>query len=128
MPVEIEAATPPHALHVGSPMMRSENSSQKRYRRGLRPSQRKNANDHLCCTTSRYQCREQEQDPHGRLSESLYACDIFSTSVLGLFGTVRYIEKILNAMHLPADVPELHPARPPPGSDREAGDGEHYLN
>jgi hypothetical protein len=40
--------------------------------------------------------------------------------------------KILVAMHLPASVPELHPARPPPGSDREARDGEewpeHWLN
>ncbi len=37
-------------------------------------------------------------------------------------------KKILVAMHLPADVPELHPARPPPGSEREARDGEDQLN
>jgi hypothetical protein len=38
------------------------------------------------------------------------------------------IEKILVAMHLPADVPELHPARPPPGDDREARNREEQLN
>ena len=36
--------------------------------------------------------------------------------------------KILVAMHLPASVPELHPARPPPGSDREAGDEEEWVS
>ncbi len=36
--------------------------------------------------------------------------------------------KILVAMHLPADVPELHPARPPPGHDREERDAEDWVN
>ena len=36
--------------------------------------------------------------------------------------------KILVAMHLPASVPELHPARPPPPADREARDAEDWLN
>jgi hypothetical protein len=36
--------------------------------------------------------------------------------------------KILVAMHLPADVPELHPARPPAAADREAGDAEEWVN
>jgi len=36
--------------------------------------------------------------------------------------------KILVAMHLPADVPELHPARPPPGRDRVAREAEDYVN
>jgi hypothetical protein len=35
-------------------------------------------------------------------------------------------KKILTAMHLPTEVPELHPARPPPGSDREARDAEDW--
>jgi hypothetical protein len=35
--------------------------------------------------------------------------------------------KILVAMHLPASVPELHPARPPP-ADREARDAQDWLN
>jgi hypothetical protein len=48
--------------------------------------------------------------------------------LIALIKTREVVEKILNAMHLPADVPELHPARPPPGSAREAGDGEDYLN
>jgi hypothetical protein len=34
----------------------------------------------------------------------------------------RCARKILVAMHLPADVPELHPARPPPGRAGELGD------
>jgi hypothetical protein len=34
--------------------------------------------------------------------------------------------RILVAMHLPAEVPELHPARPPPATDREARDAEDW--
>jgi hypothetical protein len=38
----------------------------------------------------------------------------------------------LTAMHVPTKVPELHPARPPPGTDRVAGGqeeaGESWLN
>jgi len=37
-------------------------------------------------------------------------------------------KKILVAMHLPTDVPELHPARPPPAADREAWDAEEWVN
>ena len=37
-------------------------------------------------------------------------------------------KKILTAMHLPTEVPELYPARPPPGSDREAGDEEDWVS
>jgi hypothetical protein len=37
-------------------------------------------------------------------------------------------KKPLVAMHLPASVPELHPARPPPPADREARDVEDWLN
>jgi hypothetical protein len=36
-------------------------------------------------------------------------------------------KKILMAMHLPALVPELHPARPPPARDRERR-VEYWLN
>jgi hypothetical protein len=40
--------------------------------------------------------------------------------------------KILTAMHLPTEVPQLHPARPPPGSPGvESGEeqaGESWLN
>jgi hypothetical protein len=35
-------------------------------------------------------------------------------------------KKILTAMHLPADVPELHPARPPP--EKAEGGGDDWLN
>jgi hypothetical protein len=34
-------------------------------------------------------------------------------------------KKVLTAMHLPVVVPELHPARPPPG---ETGGGDDWLN
>ena len=37
-------------------------------------------------------------------------------------------KKILVAMHLPTEMPELHPARPPPGSNREARDAEEWEN
>jgi hypothetical protein len=37
-------------------------------------------------------------------------------------------KRILTAMHLPTEVPELHPARPPPRAGREARDGEEWLN
>jgi hypothetical protein len=35
---------------------------------------------------------------------------------------------ILTAMHLPASVPELHPARPPPGREQEGQDAEDWVN
>jgi hypothetical protein len=48
--------------------------------------------------------------------------------LIALIKTREVIEKILVAMHLPADVPELHPARPPPRAEREARDREDQLN
>ena len=48
--------------------------------------------------------------------------------LLALIKTEAVIKKILLAMHLPAEAPELHPARPPPGGDREARGGEDTLN
>jgi hypothetical protein len=45
-----------------------------------------------------------------------------------LIKTEAVIKKILLAMHLPAEAPELHPARPPPGRERAAGDAEELLN
>ena len=37
-------------------------------------------------------------------------------------------KRTLVAMHLPAEVPELHPARPPPGADWEARGAEDLTN
>ena len=37
-------------------------------------------------------------------------------------------KKILHAMHLPSEVPKLHPARPPPTSHRETEGGEDWVN
>jgi hypothetical protein len=48
--------------------------------------------------------------------------------LIALIKTREVIEKILVAMHLSADVPELHPARPPPVSRREARGVEDLLN
>jgi hypothetical protein len=45
--------------------------------------------------------------------------------LIALIKSEDIAKKILTAMHLPADVPELHPARPPP---RENGGGDDWLN
>jgi hypothetical protein len=40
-----------------------------------------------------------------------------------LIKTEAVAQKILKAMHLPSDIPELHPARPrPPPTDTGGGD------
>jgi hypothetical protein len=41
--------------------------------------------------------------------------------LIALIQTEDIAKKILTAMHLPADIPALHPARPPP---REAADDD----
>jgi hypothetical protein len=48
--------------------------------------------------------------------------------LIALVKTREVIEKILVAMHLPADVPELHPARPPPATEREAREEEDWVS
>ena len=48
--------------------------------------------------------------------------------LLALIKTEAVIKKILLAMHLPAEAPELHPARPPPGVEREARGAEAMQN
>ena len=52
--------------------------------------------------------------------------------LIALIKTEAPARKILNAMHLPSDIPQLHPARPPPGSPGvEGGEeqaGESWLN
>jgi hypothetical protein len=45
--------------------------------------------------------------------------------LIALIKTQDVAKKILTAMHLPSEVPELHPARPPP---REAGVGDDWVN
>jgi len=45
--------------------------------------------------------------------------------VIALIKTEHIAKKILTAMHLPTEVPELHPARPPPG---QTGGGDDWLN
>ncbi len=48
--------------------------------------------------------------------------------LVGIVKNQDVARKILTAMHLPAAVPELHPARPPPAVDREARDAEDWLS
>jgi hypothetical protein len=48
--------------------------------------------------------------------------------LIALIKTEAVARKILKAMHLPTEMPELHPARParpPPG---DTGGGEDWLN
>ena len=48
--------------------------------------------------------------------------------LISLIKSKPIARKILVAMHLPADVPELHPARPPPGRDGGGRDGEDWVS
>jgi hypothetical protein len=48
--------------------------------------------------------------------------------LIALINNQDLAKKILVAMHLPASVPELHPARPPPAAEGEAWDVEDWLN
>jgi hypothetical protein len=45
--------------------------------------------------------------------------------LIALIKTEDVAKKILTAMHLPTEIPELHPARPPP---QAAGGGEDWVN
>jgi hypothetical protein len=45
--------------------------------------------------------------------------------LIALIKTEDIAKKILTAMHLPTDIPELHPARPPP---RHPESGEDWVN
>jgi len=45
--------------------------------------------------------------------------------LIALIKTEDIAERILTAMHLPADIPKLHPARPPP---QKAGGGDDCVN
>jgi hypothetical protein len=78
--------------------------------------------------------RKTKYIPWAELLRRTFAIDIRCAKcgsplrLIALIKTREVIEKILVAMHLPADVPELHPARPPPGADREARDREDQLD
>jgi hypothetical protein len=48
--------------------------------------------------------------------------------LIALVETEAVVKKILAAMHLPTEVPELHPACPPPTADRDARNAEDWLN
>jgi hypothetical protein len=48
--------------------------------------------------------------------------------LISLIKSEPIARRILLAMHLPADVPELHPAPPPPGRDGEGRDAREWVN
>jgi hypothetical protein len=52
--------------------------------------------------------------------------------LVALIKSEEVARRILTAMHLPADIPQLHPARSPPGSPGVEGRGEqaseNWLN
>jgi len=48
--------------------------------------------------------------------------------LLSLIKSEPIARKILIAMHLPAEAPELHPARAPPRADRDGRDAEDWVN
>jgi len=45
--------------------------------------------------------------------------------LIALIKTDDLAKKILTAMHLPTEIPEIHPARPPP---RQPESGEDWVN
>jgi hypothetical protein len=45
--------------------------------------------------------------------------------LIALIRSEEIAQKILTAMHLPVDIPQLHPARPPP---QKASSGDDWLN
>jgi hypothetical protein len=45
--------------------------------------------------------------------------------LIALIKSEDIAQKILTAMHLPVDIPQLRPPRPPP---QKAGDGDDWLN
>ena len=82
--------------------------------------------------------RKSKYIPWAELLRRTFAIDIKCAKcgsplrLIALIKTRAVIEKILVAMHPPADIPELHPARPPPQAapkGREAEDrSEDRLN
>jgi hypothetical protein len=48
--------------------------------------------------------------------------------LIALIKTEDIAKKILTAMHLPTEVPQLHPARPPPTARQEVCGAEDWVN
>jgi hypothetical protein len=48
--------------------------------------------------------------------------------LIALIKTEDLAKKILKAMHLPSDVPQLRPARPPRPPTGDTGRGDDWLN
>jgi hypothetical protein len=69
--------------------------------------------------------------PWAALLRKTFGFEILCTKCKGPLRLIALIKsedvakRILTALHLPVEVPELHPARPPPG---ETGGGDDWLN
>ncbi len=65
-----------------------------------------------------------------RANDALQFCEPDGTrpSVIALIKTEDIAKKILTAMHLPTEMPEPHPARPPRPPPGKTGDGHDWLN
>ena len=67
----------------------------------------------------------------GRTAPQTFGFEIVCTKckaplrLIALIKSEDVAKKILTAMHLPAEIPDLPPARPPPG---EMGVGDDWLN
>ena len=48
--------------------------------------------------------------------------------LIALIKTEAVAKTILKAMHLPTEIPELHPARPRPPPAADTGGGDDWLN
>jgi hypothetical protein len=48
--------------------------------------------------------------------------------LIALIKSEDVAKKILTAMHLPSDVPQLRPARPPRPPPQKTGGGDDWLN
>ena len=78
--------------------------------------------------------RKSKYIPWAELLHRTFGFEIVSAKCQALLRLIALVKnqdvakKILTAMHLPTEVPELHPARPPPPAEREARDAEDWLN
>ena len=80
------------------------------------------------------QSRKSKYIPWAELLHRTFGFEIVCAKCHALLRLIALVKnqdvakKILTAMHLPTEVPELHPARPPPPAEREARDAEDWLN
>jgi len=64
----------------------------------------------------------------GALNLADYLLPDVPLRLIALIKTEDLAKKILTAMHLPSDVPQLRPARPPRPPVGDTGRGDDWLN